>query len=91
MYDNVKFWIDRLEIGEDIFQALSTYLTNAKEIIDRDTGEAKTTGFLANLRVMINESGMSVKGSLSRFYHWEEVTASVATYILSTDTTHKRL
>ncbi len=72
MYDNVRFWIDRLVIGEGVFQALSTYLTNVKEIIDRETGEAKTTGYIANLRVMINESGMSVKGSLSRFYHWEE-------------------
>lgn len=72
MYDNIRFWIDRLEIGEGIFQTLSTCLTNAREIIDRETGEAKTTGFLANLRVMINESGMSVKGSLSRFYHYNE-------------------
>lgn len=72
MYDNVRFWIDRLEIGEGIFQTLSTFLSNAKEIIDRETGEAKTTGFLANLRVMINESGMSVKGSLSRFFHYDE-------------------
>lgn len=69
MYDNVKFWMDRFEIGEGIFQTLSIYLTNAKEIIDRETGEVKTIGFIANLRVMVNESGMSVRGSLSRFFH----------------------
>lgn len=73
MYDNIRFWIDRLEIGEGVFQSLSSYLTNAKAEINPDTGEwCNTKGFLANLRVMINESGMSVKGSLSRFYHWDE-------------------
>lgn len=72
MYDNIRFWLDRYEIREDAFQALPTYLTNAKDNIDRETGEAKTIGYLANLRVMVNESGISVQGSLSRFYHYEE-------------------
>lgn len=72
MYDNVRFWIDRVEIGEDVFLSIPNHLTNAKDDIDRDAGETKTKGYLANLRVMVNESGMSVQGSLSRFYHWEE-------------------
>lgn len=72
MYDKVRFWIDRFEIGEEIFQYLPTYLTKAKDDIDRETGETKTKGQLANLMVMINESGMSIQGSLSRFYHWKE-------------------
>lgn len=72
MYDNVRFWIDRFEIGEEVFESLPTHLTNAKDNIDRETGEAKTNGYIANLRVMINESGMSVQGSLSRFYHWND-------------------
>lgn len=72
MYDNIRFWLDKCEMSEGVFQALPTYLTNAKDNIDRETGEAKTIGYLANLRVMVNESGMSVQGSLSRFYHCEE-------------------
>lgn len=72
MYDNIRFWIDRFEIGEEVFHSLPNHLTNAKDNIDRETGEAKTTGFIANLRVNINGSGMSVQGSLSRFYHWDE-------------------
>ena len=72
MYDNIRFWLDRCEIREDAFQALPTYLTNAKDNIDRETGETKTAGFVANLRMMVNESGVSVQGSLSRFYHWDE-------------------
>lgn len=72
MYDNVRFWIDRFEIGEEVFQSIPSHLTNAKDNIDRETGEAKTIGYLANLRVMVNESGMSVQGSLSRFFHWEQ-------------------
>lgn len=73
MYDNIRFWIDRCEIGEGIFQTLSTYLTNPKVEINPDTEEwCKTKGHLANLRVMANESGISVQGSLSRFFYWEE-------------------
>lgn len=73
MYDNVRFWIDRFEIGEEVFQSLLSHLTNAKAEIDPNTGEwSNTKGFIANLRVMVNESGISVKGSLSRFYHWDE-------------------
>lgn len=72
MNDNIKFWIDRFQIGEEVFQSLPNYLSNATDNVNRETGEAKTTGFLANLRVMINESGMSVQGSLSRFHHWDE-------------------
>lgn len=72
MYDNIRFWIDRIEIGEEVFQTLPSILHDAKEEIDIETGESKTKGFLANLRVSIYEAGMSVQGSLSRFYHWEE-------------------
>ncbi|MDE6138405.1 MAG: hypothetical protein K2F57_02930, partial [Candidatus Gastranaerophilales bacterium] len=72
MYDNIRFWIDRMDIGEEVYKSLPYHLTNAKDSVDRETGETKTTGHLANLRVMVNESGMSVQGSLSRFYYWEE-------------------
>lgn len=72
MYDNIRFWIDRIEIGEEIFQSLPNSLTKAKDNTDRETGETKITGYLANLRVMINESGMSVQGSLSRFFYYDE-------------------
>lgn len=72
MYDNIRFWIDRCEIGEAVFQAIPDRLTNVKDNVDRETGEAKTIGSLANLSVMIFESGMSVQGSLSRFYHWKQ-------------------
>lgn len=72
MYDNIRFWIDRCEVGEAVFQSIPNRLTHAKDNVDRETGEAKTIGSLANLSVMIVESGMSVQGSLSRFYHWEQ-------------------
>ena len=72
MYDKVRFWIDRFDIGEEVFQSLPSHLTRARDDTDRETGETKIKGCLANLRVMVNESGMSVQGSLSRFYHWEQ-------------------
>lgn len=72
MYDKVRFWIDRFEIGEEIFQSLPTYLTRAKDDTDREIGETKIKGYLANLRVMVNESGISMKGSLLRFFHCDE-------------------
>lgn len=72
MYDNVRFWIDRFEIGEEVFESLPNHLSNAKDYIDRETGEVNTMGCVANLKIKVNESGMSVQGSLSRFYHWDD-------------------
>lgn len=72
MYDNIRFWIDRFEIGEGAFLSLPSLLSNSTEIAKRDTGEVKTFGFMNNLRVVVGESGISVQGSLSRFYYWNE-------------------
>lgn len=72
MYDNIKFWIDRFEIGDEVFQSLPSHLTSANRLTDLSTGETKIVGSLNNLRVVVNESGISVKGSLSRFFHIDE-------------------
>lgn len=72
MYDNCTFWLDRVDIGEETFSNLSNILTNVKEEISHETGESKIRGILKNLSIMQNEAGISIKGSLSRFYYWDD-------------------
>lgn len=66
MYDTLHFWLDRVEAG-DIPQASTLNLSNAKETVNRDTGEIWTVGNLDNLKVTVSGAGVSVKGSLAKF------------------------
>lgn len=66
MYDTVNSWIGRAEAGSLTASILS--LTDAKETANRDTGEVWTCGNLDNLKVTVSMTGVSVKGSLAKFY-----------------------
>lgn len=66
MYDTVNSWISRTEAGN--LTASNTCITDAKETINRDTGEVWTCGNLDNLKVTVSMAGVSVKGSLAKFY-----------------------
>ena len=68
MYDKLKLWIDRMDI-EEVFSSIPNYLTKATEQIDRQTGETKVFGYLDGLKVSIYCSGVSVIGSLSKYYY----------------------
>ena len=68
MYDKVNFWVDRSDMSE-VFSTIPNLLTRAKEQTDRDTGEIRVFGCLDGLKVSIFCGGVSVKGSLSKFYY----------------------
>lgn len=68
MYDKLKLWIDRTDIGGD-FSFIPNYLTKATEQTDRQTGETKVFGCLDGLKVSIYCGGVSVIGSLSKYYY----------------------
>jgi hypothetical protein len=65
MYDTINSWINRVEAGD--LSASTRCLTNAKEIVSKDTGEVWTTGQLENMKVTVSMAGVSIKGSLSKF------------------------
>lgn len=67
MYDSANFWINRVEAGNG-FEASTRFLTDAKETINRETGEIWTVGSLNNLKVTISMAGVSIKGSLAKFH-----------------------
>ena len=68
MYDKVKFWISREDMA-GAFSAIPDLLTKATEQTDRETGEFKVFGGLDALKVSIFCSGISIIGSLSKYYY----------------------
>lgn len=68
MYDKLKLWIDRADI-EGAISSIPYYLTKATEQTDRQTGETKVFGSLDGLKVSVYCSGVSVIGSLSKYYY----------------------
>ena len=60
MYDNVKFWIDRAIVGDQIY-TIANYLDNAKDNTDHNTGEIDISfGTIENLRVEGDSGKMEV-------------------------------
>ena len=72
MYDKVKLWIDRADIGEQ-YPNLANYLDEAKEQTDLNTGEVRTFGNLQGLKVNIYVGGLSVIGSLPKFLYGHNI------------------
>lgn len=66
MYDSLNIWNNRAEAGNLTASAL--YLSNAKETCNKETGEIWTYGNLENLKVSVSFAGISIKGSLAKFY-----------------------
>jgi hypothetical protein len=67
MYDTINFWLNRVEAGAG-FEVSAMRLENARETVDMATGEAWTAGNINNLKVTVSRAGVSVKGSLAKFY-----------------------
>jgi hypothetical protein len=67
MYDKVKLWIDRAIVGEQ-YPAIVNYLDDAKQETDLQTGEVKTFGHLQGLKISIFVGGLSVVGSLAKYF-----------------------
>ena len=68
MYDKVNFWIDRADMA-GVFSTIPNLLTKAKEQTDRDTGEIQVFGCLDGLKVSVYCGGVSIKGSLSKYFY----------------------
>lgn len=68
MYDKVKFWINREDMA-GTFSAIPNLLTKATEQTNRETGEFKIFGSLDALKVSVFCSGISIIGSLSKYYY----------------------
>lgn len=71
-YDKVKFWIDRVIVGEQ-YPTIANYLECAKQETDLQTGEVKTFGCIDGLKVSVFIGGLSIIGSLSKFLYGSNV------------------
>lgn len=72
MYDKVKIWLDRCEMGE-AYPHLITYLDEAKEQTDLKTGETRTFGSLQGLKVSLYVGGLSIVGSLPKYMYGSNI------------------
>lgn len=72
MYDKVKFWVDRCDMG-DAFSHITTYLDDAKEQTDLKTGEVRTYGSLQGLKVSLFTGGLLIVGSLPKFHYGNNI------------------
>ena len=64
MYDNVNIF--QPMVGADV---PTLGLDNVSEAVNKDTGEIVTKGRLGNLNVCLAGRGLTIKGSLCKFYH----------------------
>lgn len=72
MYDKVKLWIDRCDIGEQ-YPNIASLLDEAKEQIDLNTGEVRTFGSLQGLKVSLYVGGLSIVGSLPKYLYGSNI------------------
>lgn len=73
MYDKVKLWIGGNLMNGTTPQQIAMLLDEAKEQTDLKTGEVKTFGCLGGLKVSVNVGGVSVVGSLPKFYYGNNI------------------
>ena len=71
MYDKVKLWCERCDIGEQ-YPNIAALLDEAKEQTDLTTGEVRTFGSLEGLKVALG-SGLSIVGSLPKFLYGSNI------------------
>ncbi len=72
MYDKVKLWVNRFDIGEQ-YPNIINLLDTAKEQTDLNTREVKVFGYLEGLRLNIFQSGLSIEGSLPKFLYQSNI------------------
>jgi hypothetical protein len=67
MYCTTWQFLTQEQAGSPVMDCLH-YLTNRSENYREDTGKTYITGNAGNLRIGISEHGVSIKGSLAKFY-----------------------
>lgn len=72
MYDKVKLWIDRCDIGEQ-YPNIASLLDEAREQTDLKTGEVRTFGSLQGLKVSLYVGGLSIVGSLPKYLYGSNI------------------
>ena len=72
MYDKVKMWLDRTNVGEQL-SYIPNYLDEATTHYTHKTGEERVSGSLGGLRVVVGVNGLSVLGSLPKFLYGNNV------------------
>lgn len=72
MYDKLKMWIDRDVVGACL-PCTSSYLDDCKTVVDKCTGEVREYGSLDGLKVSVYSGGISVIGSLAKFYNSDNI------------------
>ncbi|MDO4334635.1 MAG: hypothetical protein Q4C37_02220 [Bacteroidales bacterium] len=73
MFDNIHLRLERFAVGEEVFSSIASRLSNCKEVIDRETGEARSYGSLGGLKVTVYESSLYIVGSLAKFYNGSNI------------------
>lgn len=66
MYDTIHFWIDRTEVGN--IDDVVFKLQDVTESVKYETGEVRMKGNLENLKASVSMAGISIQGSLARYY-----------------------
>ena len=72
MFDKVKLWLDRCDIGEQ-YPNIASLLDEAKEQTDLKTGEVRTFGSLQGLKVSLYVGGLSIVGSLPKYMYGSNI------------------
>lgn len=71
MYDKVKLWCDRCDVGEQ-YPNIAALLDEATEQTDLKTGEVRTFGRLEGLKVSLG-SGLSIIGSMPKYLYGSNI------------------
>ena len=72
MYDKVKLWIGRCDIGGQ-YPNIASLLDEAREQTDLKTGEVRTFGSLQGLKVSLYVGGLYIVGSLPKFLYGSNI------------------
>lgn len=72
MYDKIKIWVERCHIGGQ-YSNIASFLDEAKEQTDINTGEVKMFGSLRGLKVTLYVGGLSIIGSLPKFMYGSNI------------------
>lgn len=72
MYDKLKMWLGSGLVGDSL-PTISTYFDDCKTVVDKITGEVREYGSIDGLKVSVNSGGLSVIGSLSKYYNKDNI------------------
>ena len=67
MYDTINLWLPTDKVGSFNPSKTMQQLSNITEHI-RDDGQVYASGYLKNYKVIISEKGVSLKGSLAKYF-----------------------